>query len=86
VGQLLIGGDQQQNWLNLYGSRALGRQRPGSDSDLAFSSEKECSAEMSAAFDELPAPYLVDVTHWQTLQHEGLRNPIARAGVLLRRG
>lgn len=41
------------------------------DSDLAFSSEKECSAEMSAAFDEQPAPFLVDVTHWQTLQQEG---------------
>ncbi|MEB3238628.1 MAG: Uma2 family endonuclease [Cyanobacteriota bacterium] len=34
---------------------------------LAFSSEKECSAEMSRAFDGLPAPYLVDVSHWQTL-------------------
>ncbi|MFM9101857.1 MAG: hypothetical protein ACKOPS_11210 [Cyanobium sp.] len=41
------------------------------DTDLAFSSEKGCSAEMSAAFDELPAPYLVDVTHWQTQQQEG---------------
>ncbi|MFM7512759.1 MAG: hypothetical protein ACKO3F_05230 [Cyanobium sp.] len=78
MGQLLIGGDQQQHWLKPYGSRAQGRQRPGSDSDLAFSSEKECRAEMSAAFDELPAafdelpaPYLVDVTHWQTLQQEG---------------
>ena len=42
----------------------LGRQRPGSDIDLAFSSVEDCSAELAAAFEELPTPYRVDVTHW----------------------
>jgi len=76
----------QIRWLKLYGSRALGRQRPGSDIDLAFSSEEDCSAELAAAFEELPTPYLVDVTHWESLHHEGLREHIARVGVLLQRG
>ena len=73
-------------WVKLYGSRALGRHRPGSDIDLAFSSEEDCSAELAAAFEELPTPYLVDVTHWESLRHEGLRDHIARVGVLLQRG
>ena len=58
----------------------LGRQRPGSDIDLAFSSVEDCSAELAAAFEELPTPYRVDVTHWESLQHEGLRQHIARFG------
>jgi hypothetical protein len=48
-------------WVKLYGSRALGRQRPGSDIDLAF----------------------FDVTHWESLEHTGLREHIARWGVPL---
>jgi len=76
----------QIRWLKLYGSRALGRQRPGSDIDLAFSSPGDCSAALAAAFDELPTPYRVDVTHWESLRHQGLRDHIERVGVLLQRG
>lgn len=72
----------QIRWLKLYGSRALGRQRPGSAIDLAFSSEEDCSPELAAAFEELPTPYLVDVTHWESLRHEGLRQHIAHFGVM----
>ena len=41
----------QIRWVKLYGSRALGRQRPGSDIDLAFSSPDDCSAALAGAFD-----------------------------------
>ena len=70
-------------WVKLYGSRAMGRQRPGSDIDLAFSSPDDCSAALAGAFDELPIPYKVDVTHWESLEHEGLRRHIEGAGVAL---
>ncbi len=73
----------QIRWLKLYGSRALGQQRPGSDIDLAFSSAEDCSAALAAAFEELPTPYLGDVTHWESLRHKGLRQHIARFGVLV---
>lgn len=69
-------------WVRLYGSRALGRQRPGSDIDLAFSAPIDHTAALAGAFEELPTPYLFDVTHWETLQHEGLRRHIAEVGVL----
>lgn len=70
-------------WVKLYGSRALGRQRPGSDIDLAFSAPLDCSAALAGAFEELPIPYQVDVTHWESLRHEGLRRHIASFGVPL---
>jgi uncharacterized protein len=73
-------------WVKLYGSRAMGRQRPGSDIDLAFSSPQDCSAALAGAFDELPIPYKVDVTHWESLAHEGLREHIDTVGIPLTAG
>jgi len=68
-------------WVKLYGSRAMGRQRRASDIDLAFSSPDDCSAILAGAFDELPIPYKVDVTHWESLAHEGLRQHIDSVGL-----
>ena len=73
-------------WVKLYGSRALGRHRPGSDIDLAFSSPDDCSAALAGAFDERPIPYMVDVTHWESLEHAGLRRHIEGVGVPLELG
>ena len=69
-------------WVRLYGSRAMGRHRLGSDIDLAFSSPVDHSAALAAALEELPTPYLFDVTHWESLRHEGLRRHIAEEGLL----
>jgi predicted nucleotidyltransferase len=73
----------QIRWLKLYGSRAMGNYRPGSDIDLAFSSPIDCTAQLAGAFEELPIPYLVDVTHWESLAHDGLRKHIEQVGLLL---
>ena len=70
------------HWVKLYGSRAMGRHWRGSDIDLAFSADEDCSAALQAALDALPTPYLFDVTHWESLHHEGLRDHIARVGRL----
>ncbi len=72
----------QIRWVKLYGSRALGSHRRSSDIDLAFSAPADCSAELREALDQLPTPYLFDVTHWESLRHEGLRDHIQRAGRL----
>jgi predicted nucleotidyltransferase len=71
-------------WVKLYGSRAMGRQRRASDIDLAFSSPDDCSAALAGSFDELPIPYKVDVTHWESLAHEGLRRHIDSVGLPVR--
>ena len=70
-------------WVKVYGSRAKGDYQRGSDIDLAFSSATDCSAELLGALDELPTPYLFDVTHYETLRHEELKGHIDRVGVVL---
>mgnify|MGYP002654557035 CR=1 FL=1 len=72
----------QLHWLKLYGSRAMGRHWQGSDIDLAFSADEDCSAALYEALDQLPTPYLFDVTHWESLRHQGLRDHIQRIGRL----
>ena len=39
----------QIHWLKLYGSRAMGRHWRGSDIDLAYSSDEDCSAALREA-------------------------------------
>jgi len=74
-------GFPQIHWVKLNGSRAMGSHWAGSDIDLAFSSEHDCSAALRDALDQLPTPYLFDVTHWETLQYAPLRKHIERVGV-----
>lgn len=71
----------QITWAKIYGSRAKGNYERGSDIDLAFSSAEDCSAELFEALDSLPTPYLFDVTHFESLGHEGLKAHIERVGV-----
>lgn len=69
-------------WARMYGSRAKGTYRRGSDIDIAFSSPIDCSADLLEALDSLPTPYLFDVTHYDSLKHEGLKAHIDRVGVV----
>jgi uncharacterized protein len=71
----------QIHWLKLYGSRAMGKHWAGSDIDLAYSADADCSAALREALDQLPTPYLFDVTHWESLRHAPLREHIERAGI-----
>ncbi|MDI9334159.1 MAG: nucleotidyltransferase domain-containing protein [Cytophagales bacterium] len=70
-------------WVKIYGSRAKGNYRAGSDIDLAYSSPHDCTAQLLGALDELPTPYQFDVTHIETLTHEALAQHIDRVGVML---
>lgn len=70
-------------WAKIYGSRAKGNYQRGSDIDLAYSSPIDLSATLLSALDELPTPYLFDVTHYETLQHQGLKDHIDRVGVVI---
>lgn len=69
-------------WGKIYGSRAKGDYQRGSDIDLAFSSSVDYSAELHELLDELPTPYLFDVTHYETLRHAELKAHIERVGVV----
>lgn len=68
-------------WVKIYGSRAKGNYERGSDIDLAFSGPTNCAADLLETLDNLPTPYLFDVTHYDSLKHRGLKEHIDRVGV-----
>ncbi len=68
-------------WVKIYGSRAKGTFQRGSDIDLAFSCPVNCAAKLLDDLDNLPTPYLFDVTHYESLKNEALKSHIDRVGV-----
>jgi predicted nucleotidyltransferase len=70
-------------WVKIYGSRAKGNYRRGSDIDLAFSCSTDYAANLLASLDNLPTPYLFDVTHYESLRHNDLKAHIDRIGVVI---
>ncbi|WP_305906757.1 nucleotidyltransferase domain-containing protein [Methylomarinum sp. Ch1-1] len=67
----------------IYGSRAKGSFRKGSDIDLTLIGENLTEATLSSiklALDDLNTPYLFDVSIFDHLQSPDLEEHIARAG------
>lgn len=70
----------------LYGSRAKGSHRPGSDIDLTLYGEHVTQRELDVILDELDAldlPYTIDLSLFARLAHAPLREHIERVGVVL---
>ena len=69
----------------IYGSRAMGRETPGSDIDLAIvtTSKNDLSGRIEADLEDLPTPYLFDVTDYDRITHPPLKEHIDRVGKLL---
>lgn len=70
----------------LYGSRAKGTFKKGSDIDLAIKG-KDCTAEIATRVkttinDVLPIPYKVDVVDYESLMFMELKQKIDEAGVV----
>jgi len=68
----------------LYGSRAKGNHKPGSDIDLTLYGEELSHKEMDRILeelDELDLPYTIDLSVFGQLSHDGLRDHIERVGV-----
>ena len=71
----------------IFGSRAKGTARPGSDIDLAISGKK-CSERTALDIagylnEEVPFPYFVDVVYYDGLKHPDLKAHIDRVGMPL---
>jgi predicted nucleotidyltransferase len=67
----------------LFGSRAMGNHKPGSDVDLAIKG-KDVSLELSSLpNEELPLPHHFDVVHYGSLECESLLPRIAALGGVL---
>lgn len=77
--------DKRIKQVKIYGSRAMGNYRKGSDIDLAFytGDKRNISATIKETLELLPTPYLFDVTHYDTLTHQGLKQHIDNDGKIL---
>ncbi|MBF0142947.1 MAG: nucleotidyltransferase domain-containing protein [Magnetococcales bacterium] len=70
----------------LYGSRARGDHKPGSDIDLTLCEESLISEQLAAIaleLDDLMLPYTFDLSILDRLDHAALRRIVAREGVIL---
>lgn len=69
----------------IYGSRAKGTQRPGSDIDLTLFGEAldlNLLGKIATRLDESPIPYQVDLSLFDQIDNASLREHIERAGKL----
>jgi predicted nucleotidyltransferase len=71
----------------LYGSRAKGSYKTGSDIDLALHTDDTFVhadlLRLISDFDDSDLPYMVDLLEYRKLQNESLRDHIRRAGKVL---
>lgn len=68
----------------LYGSRAMGRYRSGSDIDLTLMGDIDLKTlnRISLALDDLMLPYEIDLSVWSQIDNPKLRDHIERVGIL----
>jgi predicted nucleotidyltransferase len=67
----------------IYGSRAKGNYRPGSDIDLTLFGpglSLDILGQIASRLDESPIPYQVDLSLFDQIEHAGLREHIERVG------
>ncbi len=70
----------------LYGSRALGTHKPGSDIDLALFGKNvtpDLIASIAILIDDLLLPYTLDLTAYDLIDNFALREHIDRVGIEL---
>ena len=69
--------------VKIYGSRAKGTYHNCSDIDFAIWTEDENQITTYAGeLDELPTPYMFDVTDYKRLSHQGMKDSIDRDGIV----
>ncbi|MDZ4161964.1 MAG: nucleotidyltransferase domain-containing protein [Burkholderiales bacterium] len=76
--------DIEQVWL--YGSRAMGRYRPGSDIDLCVQAPNltlQGLWQLETELDDLLLPWQIDLCVWHQLNHPELMAHIRRVGIAL---
>jgi nucleotidyltransferase substrate binding protein (TIGR01987 family) len=68
--------------VKIYGSRAFGNCDHASDIDLAFytNSKKKLTEEIHKKLEELPTPYLFDLTDYNKIKYQPLKDSIDKVG------
>ncbi len=72
----------QVKQVKIYGSRAMGTFRNGSDIDFAIFGDvdKNLIKQIAYEIDELETPYMFDITDYSTIQNVDLKDHIDRVG------
>ena len=72
----------QIKMVKIYGSRAMGNYRKGSDIDFAIfgDTDKNLIKKITYEIDELETPYMFDITNYKTIQNSDLKEHIDRVG------
>ena len=68
----------------LFGSRAMGNYKKGSDIDFAIMNEGEREtiiSKIKGEFEDSSLPYFVDLVNYPGISHTGLREHIERVGI-----
>lgn len=68
----------------LYGSRAMGKERPASDIDITLLGDGldlQTLHHIATALDDLDLPYQFDISAYDQIENESLRDHIARVGI-----
>lgn len=71
------------DFVKIYGSRAIGNYRSGSDIDLAIFGKdlnQELINKIKYQIDELPMPYMFDITDYNSITNEKLKDHIDEFG------
>lgn len=68
----------------IYGSRAKGNFKNGSDIDFAVWTEGSSVYDLriEAELDDLETPYMFDVVDYKNLDHKGMKNSIDKDGIV----
>jgi predicted nucleotidyltransferase len=81
----VLAGFSELDKATLYGSRAKGTYKPGSDIDLAlFGSDLDASilSRITSALDDLLLPYKIDLSIFANISNPNLLGHIERVGVV----
>lgn len=74
----------------IFGSRAMGNYRPGSDIDIAIYGTRISHDTVSSLWAMLneygPLPYFIDIVDYTHLSHVGMKEHIDRAGIVIHTG
>ena len=72
----------------IFGSRAIGTYRHGSDIDISLFGDLDDNLmyEIKDKIEELPTPYMFDVLNYQTIENKNLKKHIDDYGVTLYHG
>ena len=75
-------GQKEIEEVRIYGSRAMAKEKPGSDIDLAIVTNvtQDLSGRIKTDLEELPTPYFFDVTDLRYLEYTPLKDHIDQFG------